>query len=72
MSGVKEKEERGGWDEAAAASHFDESLPLYELEDAIAFALEETTRLSATYPAVLVAPLLYRVEDDRLFQIVDR
>jgi hypothetical protein len=28
-------------------------------------------RLRAAYPALLVAPLIYRVEDDRLLQIVD-
>jgi carbonic anhydrase len=62
---------RGGWDESRAAEHFDESVSLYELEDAVAFALEETRRLGASYPAVLIAPLLYRVEDDRLLQLVD-
>ena len=62
--------ERGGWDERRAAEHFDESVAVYEIEDAITFVLEETRRLAAAYPAVLVAPLLYRVEDDRLLQIV--
>src|SRR5688500_6027049 len=60
---------RGGWDEQRAAEHFDESVALYEIEDALTFVLEETNRLSAAYPAVLVAPLMYRVEDDRLLQI---
>jgi carbonic anhydrase len=62
---------RGGWDELRAGEHFDESTPVYEIEDAVTFVLDETRRLSASYPAVLVAPLLYRVEDDRLLQIVD-
>src|SRR5688572_4659557 len=61
---------RGGWDERRAAKHFDESVAVYEIEDPVAFVLEETSRLSTLYPAVLVAPLLYRVEDDRLLQIV--
>ena len=61
---------RGGWDEQSAAAHFDESVAVYEIEDAVAFVLEETKRLASVYPAVLVAPLLYRVEDDRLLQIV--
>jgi len=63
--------ERGGWDEALAGEHFDASVALYELDDAVAFALAEAHRLRAMYPAVLVAPLLYRVEDDRLLQIED-
>lgn len=62
---------RGGWDEQRAAEHFDESVALYEIEDALTFVLEETNRLGAAYPAVLVAPLMYRVEDDRLLQIED-
>ena len=62
---------RGGWDESRAVEHFDESVSLYEIQDSVAFALEETSRLRAFYPALLVAPLLYRVEDDRLLQIVD-
>jgi carbonic anhydrase len=61
---------RGGWDERRAAMHFDESVSVYEIEDAVTFVLEETSRLTMLYPAVLVAPLLYRVEDDRLLQIV--
>ena len=60
-----------GWDEARAAAHFDESVAVYEIADAITFVLDEARRLAAAYPAVLVAPLLYRVEDDRLLQIVE-
>ena len=62
---------RGGWDETRAAEHFDASIAVYEIPDAVAFVLAETRRLRAVYPAVLVAPLLYRVEDDRLVQLVD-
>ena len=63
--------ERGGWDASRAAEHFDELVARYEIDDAVAFAIHETSRLRGAYPAVLVAPLLYRVEDDRLLQIVD-
>jgi carbonic anhydrase len=61
---------RGGWDERQAAKHFDDSVAIYEIEDAVGFVLEETRRLASVYPSVLVAPLLYRVEDDRLLQLV--
>jgi hypothetical protein len=33
--------------------------------------LGEARRLRTVYPTVLVAPLPYRIEDDRLQQIVD-
>jgi carbonic anhydrase len=79
MTGVRQKRaafidglvSRGGWDESSAAIHFDESVSLYEIDDPVAFVLGEASRLRALYPGVLVAPLLYRVEDDRLLQIVD-
>jgi carbonic anhydrase len=61
---------RGGWEERHAAAHFDESVAVYEIENAVTFVLEEASRLARLYPAVLVAPLLYRVEDDRLLQVV--
>jgi carbonic anhydrase len=62
---------RGGWDERRAGEHFDERVSQYEIGDAVEFVVEEANRLRAAYPALLVAPLLYRVEDDRLLQIVD-
>jgi carbonic anhydrase len=62
---------RGGWDEARAAGHFDEYVSWYEIDDAVEFVVGEAKRLRAAYPGLLVAPLLYRVEDDRLLQIVD-
>lgn len=79
MVGVRQKREafirglvaRGGWDERRAAEHFDESLAVYEIDDALSFVVDETRRLRVVYPSVLVAPLLYRVEDDRLLQIMD-
>jgi carbonic anhydrase len=63
--------ERGGWEQTRAAEHFDQSVPHYEIDDAVEFVVAEADRLRAAYPALLVAPLLYRVEDDRLLQIID-
>jgi carbonic anhydrase len=63
--------EHAGWDEARAGEHFDELAPLHQVHDAVAFVIAETKRLRALYPTVLIAPLLYRVEDDRLLQIVE-
>ena len=59
----------GGWTADHASAQFDASVGVYAIEDSVTFVLEESRRLSALYPKVLVAPLLYRVEDDRLVQI---
>jgi carbonic anhydrase len=68
---VKGLVSRGGWSADRAGKQFDEAVPLYEIEDALAFVVAEATRVREVYPGVLVAPLMYRVEDDRLMQVVD-
>jgi carbonic anhydrase len=56
-----------GWDRQLAEQHFDSYAPLFEIGNEIDFVLAEATRLRARYPKVLVAPLLYNVEDNRLY-----
>lgn len=63
--------EHAGWDRQRAEAHFTMYAPLYEIEDPVAFVLDETQSLRRRYPRVTVAPLLYRVEDDRLYQIAE-
>lgn len=58
-----------GWDRGRAAEHFAHLAPLYEVDDAAEFAVSEAERLRRRYPNVRVAPLLYRVEDGRLYQL---
>jgi carbonic anhydrase len=43
--------------------------PMFEIGNEVDFVLSEVTRLRTRYPRVLVAPLLYRVEDNRLYLI---
>jgi carbonic anhydrase len=61
--------ERGGWQESAASDHFDRYARRYEIGDPYVFVVREAERLRRLYPRLLVAPLLYAVEDDRLRQI---
>lgn len=63
--------ERGGWEPAAAEHQFVEYAARYESGDPVEFVCGEAARLRHIYPALLVAPLLYTVEDDRLVQIVE-
>lgn len=56
-----------GWDRALAEQHFDAYAPLFEIGNEIDFALSEAMRLRARYPKVLVAPLMYDVEDNLLY-----
>jgi len=58
-----------GWDEARAVRHFEESAPKFGIRDEVDFVLHEAGRLRAIYPRITVVPLLYRVEDDLLYQL---
>ena len=63
--------ERAGCDRDNAARQFDKYADIYQIGDSIKFILAETARLQGLYPKVLIAPLLYKVEDDQLEQIVE-
>lgn len=56
-----------GWEREVAEQHFDSYAPLFEIGNEIDFVLAEAKRLRARYPKVLVAPLFYNVEDNRLY-----
>lgn len=56
-----------GWERELAEQHFDSYAPLFEIGNEIDFVLAEAKRLRGRYPKVLVAPLLYNVDDNRLY-----
>jgi carbonic anhydrase len=58
-----------GWERERAEQHFAESAPKFGIRDEVEFVLREADRLRAIYPRIFVAPLLYRVEDDLLYQL---
>ncbi|MDQ6888054.1 MAG: carbonic anhydrase [Gemmatimonadota bacterium] len=58
-----------GWDEARAVAQFEECAPKFGISDEVEFVLREAERLRGIYPRIAVAPLLYRIEDDLLYQL---
>jgi carbonic anhydrase len=73
MSGLAARREdfvRGlvgtGWERPEAEEHFDRFLPTHEIGPEIDFVASEAKRLRALYPKVTVAPMLYRVEVNRI------
>ena len=58
-----------GWERAAAEDHFLSFSPIFEIGSEVDFVLSEAKRLRLRYPRVQVAPLMYRVEDNRLYQL---
>ena len=53
-----------GWTRAAAEEHFDRFAPQHEIGPEDEFIRREARRLRSLYPKVVVAPLLYRIEDN--------
>jgi carbonic anhydrase len=58
-----------GWQLQAAEEHFLHFAPMFEIGNEIDFILTEVKRLRLQYPQIMVAPLFYRVEDNRLYLI---
>ena len=58
-----------GWDEARAVKHFEDCAPKFGIRDEVDFVLHEAVRLRAIYARIAIVPLLYRVEDDLLYQL---
>lgn len=58
-----------GWEREWAEQHFQHFAPMFEIGNEVDFVLSETKRLRLRYPKIIVAPLLYRIEDNRLYWI---
>ena len=58
-----------GWSHAEAEAHFTHFSPMYEIGSEKHFILTEVKRLRLRYPKIQIAPMLYRVEDNRLYLI---
>jgi carbonic anhydrase len=56
-----------GWERQQAVDHFASFAPLFEIGNEVDFVLSEAVRLRNRYPKILVAPMLYLIEDNRLY-----
>lgn len=58
-----------GWNQKQAEEHFIHFAPLFEIGNELEFVLSESKRLRNRYPNIQVAPLYYKVEDNRLYLV---
>ena len=58
-----------GWNRERAEEHFMHFAPMFEIGNETDFILSETKRLRLLYPKILIAPLIYLVEDNKLYFI---
>jgi carbonic anhydrase len=61
--------EQAGWDKQRALDHFTKFAPMFEIRNEIDFILGEAIRLRKDYPKISIAPMMYLVEDNRLYFI---
>lgn len=61
--------ENAGWSRDAAVRHFDEYAPRFEVGDPADLVCTHARQLRQIYPTMVVAPLMYHLEDGMLYQI---
>ena len=63
--------EGAGWDRVRAEEHFLSFAPIFEIGNEIEFIISEAERLSRKYPKIIIAPLMFNV-DDGLISWIER
>jgi carbonic anhydrase len=61
--------ETAGWDREWAKEHFMHFAPMFEIGNEVDFILSEAKRLRLRYPKIQIAPMMYLVEDSKLYLI---
>lgn len=60
-----------GWNTDLATRFFEDHIRSHEIGNEINFILEETNRLKRTFKGLTIVPMLYRLEDNKLYLIKD-
>jgi len=64
--------ENAGWKKDKAEEHFLHFAPMFEIGNEVDFILSETIRLRHRYPKIQIAPMLYSVDDTKLYLINEK
>lgn len=64
--------ERAGWDKEWAEENFFQFAPIYEIGNEVEFVVSEAKRLRLRYPKIIIAPMLYNVDDNKLYLIKEQ
>src|SRR3989338_10481111 len=58
-----------GWTKEQAENHFNSFAPFFEIENEKEFIVSESKRLKEKYPPIIFVPMLYNIEDNKLYII---
>jgi carbonic anhydrase len=64
--------EKAGWDKEQAEEHFMSFAPMFEIGNEIDFVISEAKRLCLRYPNLIIVPMLYKIEDNRIYLIKEK
>ena len=64
--------EKAGWSKERAEEHFMNFAPMFEIGNEIDFVISEAIRLRLRYPKIIIAPMLYQIDDNRLYLIKEK
>ena len=66
---IKGLVEIAGWEKEKAQEHFMHFAPMFEIGNETDFILSETKRLRLRYPKIQIVPMIYLVDDNKLYFI---
>jgi len=61
--------DQASWSREQAEDHFMHFAPMFEIGNEVDFTLSEAKRLRLRYPRIVVAPLIYKINNNRLYLI---
>jgi carbonic anhydrase len=64
--------DKAGWEKKFAEEHFNHFAPMFEIGNEIDFVLSVANRLRLRYPMFQIAPMMYLVEDNRLYLVNEK
>lgn len=66
---IKGLVENAGWSEEQASTHFDKNAFMSEVGSEVGFIKSEVVRLRQAYPRIMIVPMMYLVEDNKLYLV---
>jgi carbonic anhydrase len=66
---IKGLVENAGWSKEEAEDHFYHFEPIHEIGNEVDFVCSEAKRIRLRYPKISVVPMIYLVEDNKLYLV---
>jgi len=68
---IKGMMENAAWTKERATEYFDKYAPLFDITNETEFVFNESKRFKEKYPGIEVSPFLYKMDDGKLYPIME-